>query len=105
MKTLDEILDLISEMNEEAHDYSWGKWEYADELENYAETEQDFEAAEERREAASEAQASYFRDLYFKLDETIQNSIRHWLDKNTEFRDEFAMFFGEEQFENEFESD
>lgn len=105
MKSLDEILNLINEMNEEAHDYSWGEWEYADELEDSAETEQDFEAAEEQREAASEVQASYFRNQYFELDETMQNSIRYWLRENIEFRNEFAMFFGEAQFENEFESD
>lgn len=101
MKTLEEAWDIIEELNNDAHNESWGTWISADEL-SESEDEDDWETAEEVREQASLEQAEYFRDFYYDLFEEEQNVIKHWLDNDKDFREQFAVYFGEEEFENEF---
>jgi hypothetical protein len=101
MKTLEDAWDLIERLNGYAHDEAWNTWVAADELEESAD-EADWEVAEDMREQASLEQAEYFRDFYYDLDETEQNFIKHWLTNDNDFRDQFVVYFGEEEFENEF---
>lgn len=101
MKTLEETYDLAQNLNEEAHSLAWDTWVQADELEE-SEDEDDWTAAEEMREEASLEQAEHFRDLYYDLSEEEQSSIKHWLKEDEDFKEEFSMWFGEEEFENEF---
>lgn len=101
MKTLDETYNLAQSLNEEAHHLAWDTWVQADELEE-SENEDDWSAAEEMREEASLEQAEHFRDLYYDLSEEEQTAISHWLKEDEDFKEEFAMWFGEEEFDNVF---
>ena len=104
MKTLEEAWNLIESLNEEAHGLAWDIWVAADEL-NESEDEDDWTTAEEMREEASIEQAGYFRDLYYDLDEEDQEAIKVYLKEDDSFREEFSMWFGEEEFNNEFSTD
>lgn len=104
MKTLQEVWELIESLNEEAHAQSWDTWIAADELEE-SDDEDDWTTAEEMREDASKEQASYFRELYYELDEEEQTAIKHYLKEDEAFKEEFSMWFGEEEFEDEFDTD
>lgn len=101
MLTLEETYTIAQNLNEDAHGASWDKWVQADELEE-SENEDDWTIAEEIREEASLQQAEYFRDLYYDLSEEEQSAIKHWLKEDENFKEEFSMWFGEEEFENEF---
>ena len=103
MKTLEEIFDLVDTLNEDAHSQAWDSWVQADELME-SEDEADWEAAEDIREAASEEQAGYFRDMYYDLDETDQTAIKHWITEDEDFKEQFAVYFGESEYFDEFES-
>lgn len=104
MKTLQEILNLIEDLNEEAHRLAWDSWVAADELMESGD-EDDWEIAEDLRHDASMEQASYFRDLYYELAESDKEAIVHWLKEDQDLKDEFSVWFGEEEFEHEFDSD
>lgn len=101
MLTLQETIDLVETLNEEAHQQSWDTWVEADALMD-SEEEDDWEAAEELREDASAEQASYFRDEYYSLSEEQKNSIGHWIAEDEDFREQFMAYFGEDEFFNEF---
>jgi hypothetical protein len=103
MKTLTEVYDLIETMNEEAHQEAYDSWAAADELME-SDDEDDWETAEEMREDASSEQAGYFREAYWDLDKEDQEAIKHWLKEDPDFREEFVVWFGEEEFIDEFES-
>lgn len=102
MKSLEAAYDLIESLNEEAHQRSWDSWVAADELSESAD-EDDWETAEEMREDASIEQASYFRDNFYDLEEEDQETIRHWVKEDSDFREQLSVYYGEEEFENEFE--
>lgn len=104
MKTLQEVYDIIDTINEDAHQQAWDTWVSADELMESNE-EADWETAEEIREDASMEQASYFRDMYYELDEIDQDSIKYWLKEDDDFKESFSMYFGESQFDEEFDDD
>lgn len=102
MKTVDEIYQLVVDLNEEAHQLAWDSWEAADELED-SDNEDDWERAEDLREDASAEQSMHFRDLYWELEPADQEAIKHWLNKDEQFAEEFATWFGQEEFSNEFD--
>ena len=104
MKTLEEIFDLVDTLNEDAHSQAWDTWVQADELEE-SDDESDWEAAEDTRQAASEEQAGYFRDMYYELNEEDQLAIKHWIKEDEDFKNQFAMYFDESEFFTEFEND
>ena len=104
MKTLEEIYELVESLNEDAHGLAWGTWVSADEL-SESEDEDDWITAEEIREEASIEQAEHFRDLYYDLEEEERTAIQHYLKEDESFREDFAMWFGEEAFNDEFGSD
>ncbi len=102
MKTLEEIFNLVENMNEEAHQGAWNTWILADELEE-SEDESDWEVAEDKREEASLEQASYFREAYWLLDDEDREAINHWLKEDRGFLEQFIMWFGEEEYRDQFE--
>lgn len=101
MLTLQETIDLVETLNEEAHQQSWDTWTEADALMD-SDEEDDWEAAEELREDASAEQASYFRDEYYSLSEEQKKSISHWITEDEDFREQFMTYFGENEFFEEF---
>ena len=101
MKTLEEILELVESVNEEAHSDAWDSWIAADEMEDSDEDE-DGSAAAQLREEASDEQAGYFRQGYWALGEDDQAAIAHWLKEDESFKDQFSSWFGYDAFENEF---
>lgn len=103
MKTLEEVYDIIDTLNEDAHSQAWDTWVSADELME-SEDEADWEAAEDIRESASEEQSGYFRDMYHELDEDDQLAIKHWINQDSDFKEQFAVYFNESEFADEFES-
>lgn len=104
MKTLEEIFDLIETMNEEAHQEAMDSWVAADELME-SDDEDDWNTAEEMREDASAEQASYFRESYWMMAEEDREAINHWLKEDSDFKEQFVMYFGEEEFGNQFDHD
>lgn len=103
MKPLNEIIDLVEAINEDAHDRAFESWVAADELME-SEEEADWETAEEMREEASNEQAEYFRESYFDLEDEDQETIKYWLEQDSDFKEQFAVYFGEDAFEDEFGS-
>jgi len=101
MKTLEQAWNLIEILNDDAHDESWHRWIEADELAD-SDDEEDQERAEDVREQASAEQAEYFRDFWYELEQEDQLSIEHWLDQDQDFREQFASWFGELEFVDEF---
>ena len=37
-----------------------------------------------------------------KLEASDQEDIKHWLNEDEDFKEQFAVYFGEEEFKNEF---
>lgn len=95
MKTLEQTLSLIEDLNEQAHQEAWDYWQDAD-------AEEDEEIAEELREDASMLQATCFRESYYHLDQTDRDSVLHWLKADGDFADQFRDWFGHDQFDDEF---
>jgi hypothetical protein len=97
MRTLEEAQEIVERLNDDAHEQAWDAWTAADD-------EQDWEAAEEMREDASIEQAEYFRDFWYELDTDDQELVKYWLDHDEDFREQFAVYFGEQEFVDEFEN-
>lgn len=102
MKTLEETFDIINNLNEDAHNDAFDTWIKADSLSD-SDNEEDWDEAEAIREEASIEQSSYFRGYFYDLDETDQDAIRHWIQNDDDFKDQFRDYFGHNQFEFEFE--
>jgi hypothetical protein len=98
---IEDAWDLIEQLNGDAHDEAWDTWARADALED-SEDEDDWAEAEEVREQASLEQAEYFRDFWYDLSEDEQDLIKHFLKENADFNEQFMVYFGEEEFANEF---
>ena len=101
MITIDEAYNIIVGLNEEAHERSWDSWEAADELDE-SDDEDDWGKAEGLREEASLEQASYFREGFDDLDEETQDAILYYVDQDEDFKEEFSMWYGSEEFEADF---
>jgi hypothetical protein len=102
MKTLDEVVLIVENLNEEAHEEAWDSWVAADELEESSEDDDDMVKVEEMREEASDEQAGYFRDGFDDLDENDRAAITHWLLTDSDFKEQFKSYFGYEAFEDIF---
>lgn len=101
MITRDQAYDIIQDINESAHNSSWDTWEEADQLSD-SDDEDDWDTAEELREQASAEQAEYFRELFHDLDESTRLAIIHYVDTDEEFRDEFVSWYGQDDYEADF---
>lgn len=102
MITLSEAYDIISSINDNAHHRAWDTWIEADALME-SDNEEDWEAAEEIREQASQEQAEYFREEFDNLDEETKNAIIDFVNTEEEFKEEFSMWYGEEEFSADFD--
>ena len=85
MKTIDECYDIITALNEEAHQMAWDSWIRADE-----------EDDESLREDASLEQQEYFIDLFDDLDEETQAAVFHHCRENDAIRSDFECWYGSE---------
>jgi len=101
MITKDEAYDIIQQINENAHQQAWDTWEEADNLME-SDDEDDWEAAEELRDQASTEQSNYFKEEFESLDEETQEAIMHYVDTDESFREEFVMWYGEDNFDSDF---
>jgi hypothetical protein len=104
MKTIEEAWNIIESLNDDAHNQAWDTWIEADELME-SDDESDWEVAEDLREQASLEQAEYFRDSWYDLSEEDQEVVKHWLDHDEDFREQFSTYFGEEEFQRVFVED
>lgn len=102
MITREQAYDIIQNLNESAHERSWDTWVEADELSESSE-ESDWELAEEVRERASEEQASYFREEFDDLDDDTREAILHYVNTDEDFKEEFSMWYGEDDFTADFD--
>lgn len=102
MITLSEAYDIISSINDKAHHRAWDTWLEADMLTD-SDNEEDWETAEEIREQASQEQAEYFREEFDSLDEETKNAIINYVNTEEEFKEEFSMWYGEEEFSADFD--
>ena len=103
MRTLEEAWDIVERLNDDAHSETFELWCEADKLGD-SEDETDWDRAEEVREQASAEQAEYFRDFWYELDTDDQEVVKYWLDRDEDFREQFATYFGEQEFTDEFEN-
>ena len=101
MITRDEAYDIISNLNESAHQRAWNTWIEADNLMESSD-EADWEAAEDLQLEASQEQAEYFREEFDQLDEETKDAIMHYVHTDAEFKEEFSMWYGEDDFEADF---
>lgn len=81
--TKEEAYNIIFEINEEAHEYTWHLWEEAGD-------------DEELREDASFQQQEAFRDDFYDLDDDIQEDIWHYVANDKDFEADFLAWFGED---------
>lgn len=94
MKTLQEINDLISDINDEAYGEAYEYWIQADQ-------ENDEEIKEELLEDASSLQSVCFRDLFFDLDISNKDSVLYWLKNDEDFLSQFRDWFGHDHFDED----
>lgn len=102
MITRDEAYDIISSINENAHQQAWDTWIEADSLME-SEDEADWEAAEDLQEQASQEQAEYFREEFNDLEEETREAIIHYVNTDEDFKEEFSMWYGEDEFTADFD--
>ena len=92
MKTLEQTLSLIEDLNEQSHNDAWDHWVYADE-------EEDEEAAEDLRELASDVQAGCPYERLYELNDEDFDSIVYWIKNNDDVRDQLQDWLKEDLFE------
>lgn len=102
MKTLDEVVEIVENLNDQAHSDAWDLWVQADELME-SDDESDWEAAEDIREEASQQQSGNFREHFWNLDQENQDQIVYWLKHDEDFKEQFMVYFGEDEFYDEFD--
>ena len=83
MITREEAYSVICDLNEDAHAATWDEWEAASD-------------DEELLEDASYNQAIEFREMFQSLDEETQQAILHYEKTDTDFAEEFNMWWGQE---------
>jgi hypothetical protein len=101
MKTIENAWDIMEGLNNDAHDSAWDTWVEADRLADEGEEDDDWIRAEELREEASMEQAGYFRDNWSGLNSEDREVVEHWLKQDAEFRESFSMYFGEDEFRDQ----
>ena len=71
MITREQAIEIMENLNEQAHNDAWDEWIEAERLEDEGEEE----AAEHQRDCASEIQSDFFADHFSNLDRTTQQAI------------------------------
>lgn len=103
MITIDEAYNTILALNDDAHEAAYDTWSKADVLED-SDNEEDWGRAEDLREDASLEQAEYFREGFDELDQPVKDAILHYVTTDESFREEFTVWYGVEEFEEDFPS-
>ena len=91
MKTIDEAWDIIESINADAYNETLHLWIEADRVEDEGEGGE----AEDMRCDAAEEQAECFRDGYDDLSDEDKNVIKHWMQHDEDFRDQFLTYYGD----------
>lgn len=102
MITKDEALEIITELNEDAHARAYDTWLEADALGD-SDDEEDWARAEEIREDASYEQAGYFRADFHNLPQDEQDSIWQYALEDDDFAEDFKAWYGHEAYEEKLE--
>lgn len=93
---IEQALEVITDINDYAHNRAWSSWSLAD-------VEEDDERAEELREEASLEQASYFREEYNRLPKHKRVTIWNYAITDEDFRDQFSSWYGWLEFQERFQ--
>ena len=91
MKTLEQTLSLIQDLNEQSHNDAWDYWIEAD-------NEEDEEAAEDLRELASDVQAGCLYERLYDLNDEDFDNILYWIKNNNDVREQLQDWLKEELF-------
>ena len=91
MKTLEQTLSLIQDLNEQSHNDAWDYWIEAD-------NEEDEEAAEDLRELASDVQAGCLYERLYDLNDEDFDSILYWIKNNNDVKEQLQDWLKEELF-------
>ena len=91
MKTLEQTLSLIEDLNEQSHNDAWDYWIEAD-------NEQDEDAAEDLRELASDVQAGCLYERLYDLNDEDFDSILYWIKNNNDVKEQLQDWLKEELF-------
>ena len=91
MKTLEQTLSLIQDLNEQSHNDAWDYWIEAD-------NEQDEDAAEDLRELASDVQAGCLYERLYDLNDEDFDSILYWIKNNNDVKEQLQDWLKEELF-------
>ena len=91
MKTLEQTLNLIQDLNEQSHNDAWDYWIEAD-------NEEDEEAAEDLRELASDVQAGCLYERLYDLNDEDFDSILYWIKNNNDVKEQLQDWLKEELF-------
>ena len=67
----DQAIEIMENLNEQAHNDAWDEWIEAERLEDEGEEE----AAEHQRDCASEIQMDFFSDHFVNLDKPTRQAI------------------------------
>jgi hypothetical protein len=71
MTTREQAIEIMENLNEQAHNDAWDEWTEAERLEDEGEEE----AAEHQRACASEIQGDFFSDHFSDLDKPTRQAI------------------------------
>lgn len=85
MITREQAIEIMENLNEQAHQDAWSEWTEAERLEE----EGDDEAAEHQRECASEVQSDYFSDYFTDLDIETRQAIARLAMIDEDFRENY----------------
>jgi hypothetical protein len=83
MITIQKAYEVISDLNDEAHNLTWDLWEEAGD-------------DEDLREEASDIQRAHFQELMEFIPDEQYNAIMHYRRIDETFRDDFNCWYGED---------
>jgi hypothetical protein len=85
MITREQAIEIMENINEQAHNDAWEEWIEAQRLEDQG----DEEAAEHQRNCASEIQGDFFCDHFTDLDKTTRQAIARLALEDDDFRENY----------------
>jgi hypothetical protein len=85
MITRQQAMEIMENLNEQAHNDAWEEWIEAERLE----AQGDAEAAEHQRDCASEIQGDFFLDHFTDLDKTTRQTIARLAMEDDDFRENY----------------
>jgi len=85
MTTREQAIEIMENLNEQAHNDAWDEWTEAERLEDQG----DEEAAEHQRACASEVQGDFFSDYFLELDKVTRQAIARLALEDTDFYESY----------------